>query len=116
MILRNLVSSLSLVTALAAFGCTSSSTSSNAVSALEISPDPITVTKGNTTQARVVATFPDGSKRDVSNDPGTEWKSSNTDVASVNGTGLVVGDSAGVTSITASYAGATGKVTTTVAP
>jgi len=61
-----------------------------------------------------MATAPDGKKSDVSG--AVAWTTGNSQTATVNASGIVVGVSAGVTAITATYKGATGKVDCTVTP
>jgi hypothetical protein len=60
------------------------------------------------------ATLPDGTKKDVTG--AATWSTDNSNTATVNSSGVVVGVNAGVTKITASYEGATGSVDCTVGP
>jgi len=85
-------------------------------STLSVAPNPAIVSKGNSTQLTAVATLADGTKRDVTTDPATIWASDNTQTATVDAEGLVVGVSIGVTSVGASFGGATSAVAVTVTP
>ena len=104
----------SLLAALAA-GC-GSSTSSATVSAIGISPSVCLVGRTDSKPLSAEATLPDGSKTDITSNTQTIWSSSNTNTATVNEGGVVVGVNAGVTKITASYGGATGSIDCTVGP
>lgn len=96
-------------------GCGSdSSTSSATVSAIAVSPNPCAVGKSDSVQMSALATLPDGTKQDVSST--ATWATANSQTATVDGKGNVVGVAAGVTSISAEYQGATGKVDCTVGP
>ncbi len=52
------------------------------------------------------ATFPDGTKQDVTNAPATNWSTGNTNTATVSPAGVVVGVNPGVTGITGELPGA----------
>jgi len=106
------VSVLSLAFASA---CSSgSSTSSATVSAIAVSPNPCAVGHTDSVQMSALATLPDGTKKDITGS--ATWATDNSNTATVNGTGTVVGVNAGVTAISASYQGAEGKVDCTVGP
>lgn len=106
--------SLSLLALVASpLGC-GSSTSSSSVSAIAVSPSPCGVGRTNSVQMSATATFPDGTKRDVTSS--AAWSTSNAQTATVDPAGTVVGVNAGSTGITATYDGATGKVYCTVSP
>ena len=107
-------SALVLAGALAG-GC-ASSTPSSTVSAIAISPSVCVVTRTNSKQLSAEATLPDGSKMDISSNSTTTWSTGNTNTATVNASGVVVGVNPGVTQITASYGGATGSIECTVSP
>jgi uncharacterized protein YjdB len=92
------------------------STSSATVSAIAISPSPCVVSRTNSRQMSAVATLTNGNKRDVTSDSQTHWSSDNTDTATVNPTGVVVGVNPGITEITAEYQDATGSTHCTVLP
>lgn len=98
------------------FACGEDSTSSATVSAIDLSPSPCTISRGDSRQLGAEATLPDGTKRNISADPTVTWTTDNKDTATVNPSGIVVGVSAGVTKITAAYQGATGSINCTVAP
>jgi len=91
-----------------------SSTSSSTVSAIAISPDPCAVGRTDSVQLSAMATLPNGDKMAISSD--AVWSTANSNTATVDSSGVVVGVNAGVTSITASYSGATGSVDCTVGP
>jgi uncharacterized protein YjdB len=103
---------LSAMTALA--GCAGSSTSSATVSAIGLSPAPCGVSRTNSVQMSALATMSNGSKQEVTS--GVTWTSANTNTATVNATGIVVGVNPGITAITATYQGATGTLNCTVGP
>ncbi len=91
-----------------------SSTSSSSVSAIGVSPSPCAVGRTDSQQMSASATLPDGTKKDVT--AAATWSTDNSNTATVNPSGVVVGVNAGVTKITASYEGATGSVDCTVGP
>jgi hypothetical protein len=95
--------------------CGASSTSSSSISAIALSPNPCGVAKTGSTKMTAEATFPDGTKEDLGSITGT-WSSANTNTATVNPEGIVVGVNVGITSITLAYRGASGSVNCTVAP
>jgi len=102
---------------LAAPACSSTSTMPSAtVSAIAVSPNPCVVGHTDSRQMSALATLPDGTKKDVTSDPSTTWNSDNTNTATVDPTGVVVGVNAGITTITATYQGASGDVKCTVGP
>jgi len=59
---------------------------------------------------------PGWDQEDVTSDPSTRWTSDNTNTATVDPKGVVVGVNAGITTITATYQGASGDVKCTVGP
>jgi hypothetical protein len=67
---------------------------------------------GGSSQFSAVATLSGGTSQDVTG--AATWASSNTAVATVSGTGLVVGVSAGTAVITATYSGVAGTDSITV--
>jgi uncharacterized protein YjdB len=79
-----------------------------------VSPSPCGVGRTDSVQMSAIATFPDGTKQDVTSI--SAWSTANSQTATVNPTGTVVGVNAGSTSITAAYGGATGDIDCTVAP
>jgi hypothetical protein len=93
-----------------------SSTPSSSVSAIAVSPDPCAVGRTDSVQMRAEATMPDGSKSDITSAAGATWSSGNTNVLTVNGSGVVVGVNPGVTSVNVAYHGATGTIDCTVGP
>ncbi|MEO8878070.1 MAG: Ig-like domain-containing protein [Polyangiaceae bacterium] len=104
---------LALSIAFAASGCSADSTTSSAtVSAIAVSPNPCAVGHTDSIQMSALATLPDGTKKDITSD--ATWATNNSNTATVSDKGTVVGVNAGVTSISASYQGAEGKVDCTV--
>lgn len=111
----NLVSlALSLGVGALCLACSGSSTSSATVSAIDLSPTPCTVGKSDSRTLTATATLPDGTKKDISSS--ATWSTDNSQTATVNGSGVVVGVNTGVTKITASYEGASGSEDCTVGP
>jgi S1-C subfamily serine protease len=96
-----------------ALGCGSSS-SSPAVSAIAVTPSPCAVGRTDSVQMTATATLPNGTTENITSD--AAWSTTNSQTATVNATGVVVGVNAGVTSITAAYEGATGSIDCTVGP
>jgi hypothetical protein len=96
--------------------CSGSSTSSPTVSTIVLSPSPCTVSRSNSVQLTAEATLPDGTKENVTSVSGTVWSTGNSNTATVNQSGVVVGVNLGVTAITAAFEGATGSVECTVGP
>jgi hypothetical protein len=112
---RNFAFGVSVLSLVFASACSSSSsTSSSTVSAIAVSPNPCAVGKSDSVQMSALATLPDGTKQDVSST--ATWETANSQTATVDGKGNLVGVNAGVTSISAEYQGATGKVDCTVGP
>jgi len=99
-----------------AIGCGGSSTSSSSVSAIAISPSPCAVGRTDSRKMSALATMPDGTKKDITTDPGTKWTSANTNTLTVNTDGTVVGVNPGVTAVTATFQGASGSLDCTVGP
>ncbi len=60
--------------------------------------------------------MPDGSKRDITSAAGAQWSSGNTNVLTVNSSGVAVGVNPGVTSVKVEYQGASGSIDCTVGP
>ena len=84
------------------------------VSVLDVSPSVETVSSGKSKHLTAVATFGDGSKKDVTND--AQWASDNPKTATVDDKGTVVGVSTGITSVKVTYGGAKASTTVTVTP
>lgn len=70
------------------------------------------VAEGGTVQLRALASYSDGSSRDVSAQ--ATWSSSRPSVASVSATGLVTAATLGTTDVSATYQGQTGRQTLSV--
>jgi len=83
--------------------------------ALTVSPSSISDTGlGVTTQLQAVASYLDGSTKDVTTNSATSYTSSNTSIATVTTTGLVTSTGNGTATITASYGGLSGSSAVTV--
>ncbi len=82
---------------------------------IAITPDPVNLAPAATQQLTVTGTYSDASTANLT--AGSTFGSSNTAVATVSGTGLVTGVSAGAATITATHtaSGLTDVVTVTVA-
>ncbi|MBC8217464.1 MAG: Ig-like domain-containing protein [Planctomycetes bacterium] len=70
---------------------------------IEVSPISATIEEGQTQQFTAIGSFDDGSTADLAST--ATWASSNTDVATVDASGLATGILAGTTSITATQDG-----------
>lgn len=90
--------------------CSDAATSSPSVSVISLSPSPCGITRTDSVQMSAMATYPDGTKEEVRDKSGIVWSTGNVNTATVSQTGIVVGVSAGITSISAFYEGATGSV------
>ncbi|HRI64342.1 MAG TPA: Ig-like domain-containing protein [Polyangium sp.] len=73
------------------------------VAELDISPDVTTLGKGDTMQFKVIAKYADGSVEDVTNNPLTEWNTSDVENATVSTSGLVTARDEGTVSIEVKY-------------
>jgi len=98
----------------AACSGTGTTTSSSTISAIELSPSPCAVGRTDSVQMSAVATLPNGTKETIT--AVATWSTANSQTATVNPDGVVVGVNVGVTAITAEYQGATGTLDCTVAP
>jgi uncharacterized protein YjdB len=80
-----------------------------------VTPATASVNIGSTQQYIAIATYTDGSSRDVST--GAAWTSASPSIATVGAaTGLAAGVNAGTSVITAAFSGKSGSVTLTVNP
>ena len=91
--------------------------SSTSIDSIVISPTTVTLGPGATVQLTAIGTIGHGShpasQQDITSQ--VTWASSIAGVASVSPTGLVTGNNAGLTSITASIKGFTGLITSNTA-
>jgi hypothetical protein len=108
--------SAAALVAATAIGCGSSSTSSSTVSAIAISPSPCGVSRTNSTQLTASATLHDGTKQDITSTFGVKWSTGDSNTATVNQSGVLVGVNPGVTGVTVEYQGASGSEDCTVTP
>ena len=81
------------------------------LSMITVRPDDQRIAVGTTQQFSAMATYSDGSTKDVSNQ--VSWKSSAPDVATVSSTGQVTAHGVGICTISATLDGVTGSTTTT---
>jgi len=100
-----------LVAAFAAAGRASSR-----ASAIAVSPSVCALGRGDSAQLAAAPVLSDGPKQDVTSNPRTRWSSANTNAATVSDTGMVTGTNTGVTTITATFDGASASVVCTVSP
>ncbi|MBV9073275.1 MAG: Ig-like domain-containing protein [Acidobacteria bacterium] len=92
-------------------GVTVSVTPAGLVS-LAVTPANSSISPGASQQFTATGTFSDGSKENLTNS--ATWSSSNTNVATINATGLAIGGVGGGTTIQASLGGVTGSTGLTV--
>jgi hypothetical protein len=90
--------------------CGTSPTSATTVSSVTVSGGIPGV--GASSQFSAVATLPSGATQDVTTS--ATWTTSNTGVATVSTTGLVIGVSAGAVVISATYSGVSGADSVTI--
>ena len=85
---------------------------------IAVIPESASLDVGDTQQFTAIATYSDGSTRDVTAE--ADWASSNTAVATIDDAGLATGVAGGSTEITATFGGMTGApasiLTITAAP
>src|SRR5262249_35482040 len=81
------------------------------VLSIAVSSTSTSVGAGQTRQFTAIATYSDGSTRDVTGN--AKWSSSNTAAATINSTGLAIGCAFGATIITATYTDASGTFNST---
>jgi hypothetical protein len=87
------------------------------VSIMAAADSPVITALGGTSPIVVTATLADGSQMDVSPQSAwTSYRTSNMDIANVDGNGVVTGVSEGIAFITAINEGATSTVRVTVSP
>jgi len=77
------------------------------ITSIAVSPNPATATMGSTTQFKATATYGDSSTADITST--ATWSVANTAVATINGSGLVLANAAGSTSVTAALNGISGN-------
>ncbi|MGI9951287.1 Ig-like domain-containing protein [Moorellaceae bacterium AZ2] len=82
-----------------------------AVTRIDVSPSPVVVIKDGSQQLRVIATYSDGSTKDVTGV--ANYQVGDSSIATVN-SGLVQGLAAGSTNLTVTYQGQTATVPVTV--
>jgi uncharacterized protein YjdB len=111
----------SFIVILANVGCSGSGANNvvdngKAVSAVDISPDKTTLTKGVSLQFTALVQYADGTSKEVTSDADTVWNTSNANIATVSRTGMVTTQGDGIVDITADYKGATGNEHFAVTP
>lgn len=78
-------------------------------SSLDLTANPVTLTQaGQTTQITVTGTYANGPAQNLTSHPGTQYRSSNTAIASISGTGLVTARASGNVIIQATHEGTQG--------
>ncbi len=58
------------------------------LTSITVTPANQTITPGSTVQYTATGTFTDGSTQNITTNPGTTWSSSNTNIATINSSGL----------------------------
>lgn len=71
------------------------------IQSLQVMPTSVSIPKGTTQTFSATAVYTDGTKQDVTS--ATSWQSTNTTVASIDGTGTATAGTQGSTQINASY-------------
>jgi uncharacterized protein YjdB len=104
-----------LTIALLASGCPKTETPDPVITSVHLTPAGVTIETGQTQQYTATANRSDGSSQVLTS--GVTWVSSNTAVATVDGTGLATGVATvtGSTTLSATYQGMSGLTTLTVA-
>jgi Bacterial Ig-like domain (group 2) len=92
-----------VATAVGAAAELSGGAASAALESVAINPSQPVVAIGSTTQLKAVATFDDGSVKDVTTDFG--WQSSDARIMTANGSGTLAGVASGKATISGSYGG-----------
>jgi uncharacterized protein YjdB len=115
------LSTAPLILALAAgVGCTGTTTTGGTssgsvaedgkvISAVEITPNKDTLSKGATQQFRAVVRYADGTTEDITNSKDAVWNTSEPTVATVSRSGVVVATKEGLVNITVEYKGEKGE-------
>ena len=88
------------------------SASSGTISSLAVTPTTPSITAGSTQQFTATATYSNGATANVTDS--ATWTSDNTQVATINSSGLATGILPGTTTIQATYQGQAGATTLTV--
>jgi uncharacterized protein YjdB len=73
------------------------------VTSISVSPNPVSIRRGDTRQLMVTSLLSDGTSKNVTSD--ASYSSSNTSIAVVSSTGLITGNAVGATTVTAVYQG-----------
>ena len=84
------------------------------LTSITVTPATSTVMAGNTQQFTATGTYSNGSTQNISGQ--ASWTSSNPGVATINGSGLATGTSAGNTTTSATMSSVTGSAALTVQP
>lgn len=94
---------------LLAAGCSSSSPS---LDSMAITPSPVRLALGGSSQLALTGTFSDGTRSPVT---GATWSASPATVVAVNSSGVVTAMTSGTATVTAAFGGLSASVTVTVA-
>ena len=104
--------SLAAFTLILLAGCGDFFRDSNELAGISVSPANALLQFNKTQQFTAIGTYGDSSSRDISSS--VEWKSSSTNVATIDSSGLVTAVATGTTTITASQADLSGSTSLTV--
>jgi trimeric autotransporter adhesin len=102
---------LTLALASCTLKTTTSTTHAPTLSSIAVTPNPpANLTVGSTTQFTAIGSYSDGSTVDITS--GVSWSSNNTEVATINSSGLATGYMAGSSNIMAAMSGVTSPTVT----
>ena len=82
------------------------------VMSISVSPNPVNIRRGDTSQLTTTASLSDGTNQNVTST--VSYSSANTSIATVSSGGLVTGKAVGTTTVTATYSGKSKQVTVNV--
>ncbi|MBF4432329.1 hypothetical protein EA848_22660, partial [Vibrio anguillarum] len=86
--------------------------SSAVITAIQVTPSPVSVAKGQTEQLTAIATYSDTTSSDISSS--VTWTPADTNTITVTSTGLITGVEVGSTTVTATKNGISNSVNVTV--
>ncbi|WP_234912964.1 Ig-like domain-containing protein, partial [Vibrio anguillarum] len=82
------------------------------ITAIQVTPSPVSVAKGQTEQLTAIATYSDTTSSDISSS--VTWTPADTNTITVTSTGLITGVEVGSTTVTATKNGISNTVNVTV--